>query len=140
MDERQRKASATLEAAERMVAGIQRRAQKMASVEELNAYFAADAMVLKVRELAERLRELHDPVKADDIENVYIDPSELNRAFSTDPATGLEPGAPPTTPPIPAILAIAAEDKKPAAQDKPKRPTAQPPHTTAADKPTGDDK
>jgi hypothetical protein len=69
LDERQRRASATLDAAERMIAGIERRAQKMTSVDEFNAYFAADAMVLKVRELAGRLRELQDPVKADDLES-----------------------------------------------------------------------
>jgi SpoVK/Ycf46/Vps4 family AAA+-type ATPase len=69
MDERQRHATSTLESAERMVAGAERRAKKMGSVEELNAYFAADATILKIRELANRLRELHDPVKADDIEN-----------------------------------------------------------------------
>jgi hypothetical protein len=45
-----------------------RRAQKMKDVEDMNAYFAADAMVLKVREMAEQLRELDEAVKADDLE------------------------------------------------------------------------
>lgn len=36
--------------------------------DELNAFFAGDALILKLRELAERLRELKDSVKADDVE------------------------------------------------------------------------
>ena len=68
VEERQRKASTILQAAERILSGIMRRAQKMKDVEDMNAYFAADAMVLKVREMAEQLRELDEAVKADDLE------------------------------------------------------------------------
>ncbi len=68
IEDRQRKASGAVEAAERIMQGVMRRVQKLEDVEALNAYFAADPMVMKVRELADRLRELADPVKADDLE------------------------------------------------------------------------
>ncbi len=69
IEDRQRKASSLSQAAEKILAGITRRAQKMDDVEKLNAYFAADAMVLKVREMADKLREFKEPVKADDLQN-----------------------------------------------------------------------
>ncbi|MEC9441432.1 MAG: DNA repair ATPase [Myxococcota bacterium] len=69
IEARQRKASTINQAAEKILAGIQRRARKMEDVEALNAYFAADAMVIKIREMATQLRELKEPVKADDLEN-----------------------------------------------------------------------
>ncbi len=68
LEERQRRAHNTAEAAERILQGIQRRTARMRDVDELNAYFAADPMVLKVRELVESLRELDDPVRADDVQ------------------------------------------------------------------------
>lgn len=68
VDERQRKASTIIGSAERTLASVQRRAQKMKDVEALNAYFAADSSIIKLREQAERLRELNEVVKADDIE------------------------------------------------------------------------
>ena len=69
IETRQRKASSLAQAAEKILAGIGRRAKKMEDVEKLNAYFAADAMVLKVREMADTLRELKEPVRADDLAN-----------------------------------------------------------------------
>lgn len=69
VESRQRKASTLSQAAEKIISGITRRAQKMDDVEKLNAYFAADAMVLKVREMADQLRDLKEPVKADDLAN-----------------------------------------------------------------------
>ncbi|HEY0024746.1 MAG TPA: DNA repair ATPase [Longimicrobium sp.] len=68
LDDRQRKAQSVLEAANRIVAGLGRRTEKFATPDELNAFFAGDPLILKVRELAERLRALKDPVKADDVE------------------------------------------------------------------------
>lgn len=68
LDERQRKAQAVVDAATRVLTSIERRAQKFADVQQLNTFFAADAMVLKVRELVAQLRDLDNAVKADDIE------------------------------------------------------------------------
>ena len=68
LDERQRKARSVLDAATRILDGLAKRTERFASADELNAFFAGDPLVLKLRELAERLRELRDSVKADDVE------------------------------------------------------------------------
>ncbi|KIP97356.1 MULTISPECIES: DNA repair ATPase [Pseudomonas] len=68
LDERQRKAQALLDAARRILDSLGRRTARFDQAEELNAFFAADPLILKLRELAERLRELKDSVKADDVE------------------------------------------------------------------------
>ncbi|KRG53119.1 DNA repair ATPase [Stenotrophomonas beteli] len=68
LDDRQRKARSVLDAANRILDGLAKRTERFNSPEELNAFFAGDPLILKLRELAERLRTLHDNVKADDIE------------------------------------------------------------------------
>ncbi|HEU0306701.1 MAG TPA: DNA repair ATPase, partial [Lysobacter sp.] len=68
MDERQRKAQSVLDAANRILEGLGRRTEKFASADELNAFFAGDPLILKLRELAGRLRGYKDSVKADDVE------------------------------------------------------------------------
>jgi hypothetical protein len=68
LDDRQRRAQSVLEAANRILEGLGRRTEKFATQDELNAFFAGDPLILKVRELADRLRALKDPVKADDVE------------------------------------------------------------------------
>jgi len=68
LDERQRKAQAVMDAAARILEGLGRRTARFADNDELNAFFAGDALILKLRELAERLRALKDNVKADDVE------------------------------------------------------------------------
>ena len=69
MDQRQRRAQNMMRAAERILTGVQRRAASFSELAELNAWFAADAMVHKVRDLAEGLRELGDSVKADELDS-----------------------------------------------------------------------
>jgi hypothetical protein len=69
LDERQRKAQSVLDAANRIFDGLGRRTERFTTPDELNAFFAGDALVMKLRELAERLRALKDSVKADDIES-----------------------------------------------------------------------
>ncbi|MBD9414833.1 DNA repair ATPase [Pseudomonas sp. PDM16] len=68
LDERQRKAQSVLDAAKRILDSLARRTAKFTQAEELNAFFAADPLILKLREMTGRLRELKDSVKADDIE------------------------------------------------------------------------
>lgn len=68
LDERQRKAVSVMDAAQRILEGLGRRTERFASADELNAFFAGDALIQKLRELAARLRELKDSVKADDVE------------------------------------------------------------------------
>ena len=68
MDERQRRAGSLHDAAKRILDSLGRRTERLTEMAELNAFFAADPLILKLRELTARLRELHDSVKADDIE------------------------------------------------------------------------
>ncbi len=68
MDERQRKSQSLADAASRILEGLSRRTARIAGMDELNAFFAGDPLILKLRDLAERLRGLKDSVKADDVE------------------------------------------------------------------------
>lgn len=68
VDERQRRAQNLANAAERILSGIQRRSLNFKELDELNTYFSSDSMVMKIRELANQLRELNESVRADDIE------------------------------------------------------------------------
>lgn len=68
LDDRQRKARAVLDAALRILEGFARRTARFADLDELNAFFAGDPLILKLRELIGRLRSLKDSVKADDVE------------------------------------------------------------------------
>ncbi len=69
MDDRQRKAASVMDAAHRILEGLARRTERFASADELNAFFAGDALIQKLRELSARLRELKDSVRADDVES-----------------------------------------------------------------------
>ncbi|WP_437323247.1 DNA repair ATPase [Sorangium sp. So ce381] len=68
LDERQRRVSNLVAAADRIVQGVARRARTFAGVDELNTYFASDAMVAKLRDLAADLHALGDSVKGDEVE------------------------------------------------------------------------
>ena len=67
VDERQRRAQTLLQAADRIVQGIGRKAATFKSLDELNAYFAADPMVGKLRQISGQLLELQDTVKSDEV-------------------------------------------------------------------------
>ena len=69
LDERSRRAENTVSAGNRILQGVARRAKSFKSVDELNAYFASDPMVLKLRDLSDRLLELGDTVKADELQS-----------------------------------------------------------------------
>ncbi|MGK4003452.1 DNA repair ATPase [Sorangium sp. So ce1036] len=68
LDERQRRVSNLVAAADRIVQGVARRARSFAGVDELNTYFASDPMVAKIRDLAAQLHALGDSVKGDEVE------------------------------------------------------------------------
>lgn len=68
VDARNRRIGAILSSADRILEGVQRRSRTFAEPDELNAWFASDPMVLKLRQLAEQLAELGDTVKQDEIE------------------------------------------------------------------------
>ncbi len=69
LDDRQRKSQSLADAAARILEGLSRRTARIAGMDELNAFFAGDPLILKLRDLAERLRGLKDSVKADDVES-----------------------------------------------------------------------
>lgn len=68
IDDRQRRAQNLLTAADRLLDSLQRRTTRLQSQDELNAFFASDPLALKTREIIEKLREINDNVKADDID------------------------------------------------------------------------
>ncbi len=67
--ERQRRAANLGKAAQRILEGVSRRAVQLATADEINAYFAADAMVQKLRDIGAELGTLGDGVKADELES-----------------------------------------------------------------------
>ncbi|MCA9604217.1 MAG: DNA repair ATPase, partial [Myxococcales bacterium] len=67
LDERQRRAAGLVTAADRILEGVARRARTFDDADTLNAWFASDAMVLKLRDLVERLGDLGDNVHAEEI-------------------------------------------------------------------------
>jgi hypothetical protein len=64
---RQRRAGALFTAADRIIKGITRRTATFKSQDELNGYFAADPMVLKINDTVEKLKVIGDSVKADEL-------------------------------------------------------------------------
>jgi MoxR-like ATPase len=68
LEQRQRRAEQLSSAAERILQGIARRADTLLDVDALNAFFASDAMVAKLRSTSAKLRELGDVVRADEID------------------------------------------------------------------------
>jgi hypothetical protein len=67
VDERQRRAQNLFTAAERILTGVARRAKSFSTPDELNAYFASDAMIQKLGDLAEQLDKLGDSVKSEEV-------------------------------------------------------------------------
>ena len=66
--ERQRRAANLQKAATRILEGVARRAAHLATSDEVNAYFASDAMVQKLRDIVAEMGTLGDSVKADELE------------------------------------------------------------------------
>ena len=69
LEARQRRAQTLLVAADRILEGVGRRARLLESADDLNGFFAADAMVMKLRQLADELAELGDTVKSEEIQS-----------------------------------------------------------------------
>ncbi|MFW7524545.1 DNA repair ATPase [Vibrio ostreicida] len=64
----QRRVQNLLQAAEVTLASIEKRLSKFDDVSGLNSYFATDAMVLKLQQLSESIRQLGDSVKSDSLD------------------------------------------------------------------------
>ncbi len=69
LDARNSRAQTLADAAGRMLENIERRTRRFESDDELNTYLASDALVIKVRDIVEQLRELDSSVKADDVDS-----------------------------------------------------------------------
>jgi len=69
VEQRNRKASALLSAATRILKGIQHRLGQFKTIAEINGYCASDLMVEKVRDIVAQLLDLGDTVKADDLQS-----------------------------------------------------------------------
>ncbi|SFF44406.1 DNA repair ATPase [Actinacidiphila alni] len=67
-DERAQRAQRLAASAERVLAGVRRRAAELATLDDVNTYFASDPMAAQHRRIAGQLRELGDPARAAEAE------------------------------------------------------------------------
>jgi hypothetical protein len=68
VEARNRRATALMNAADRILKGIQARIGALKTVNEINGYYASDLMIEKVRDIVRELTDLGDTVKVDDIQ------------------------------------------------------------------------
>ena len=68
LDERARRTDRLVESADRILSGVRRRAAALGSPDEVNTYFATDAMVNRLRGIADELRALDDGVRAEELD------------------------------------------------------------------------
>jgi hypothetical protein len=68
IERRNKRVQALATAADRILAGVKTRVEAMTQTTAINAYFAADLMIDKVRDIVAELGELGDSVKVDDIQ------------------------------------------------------------------------
>lgn len=66
---RNKRSLAMHQSGERIIEGIRKRLASFDKAEDINAYFASDLMVDKVRDLAQQLLKINDSVKADDLQS-----------------------------------------------------------------------
>ena len=66
---RNQRASALAQSAERIIKAVQSRLARLATLAEINGYFAADVLVEKVRQTVRELLDLGDTVKADELQS-----------------------------------------------------------------------
>ncbi len=92
LDARQRKAQNIQDAASRILTSIQRRVSKILTMDDINTFYASDALVMKVKAFVEQLRKLQDPVKADDIEARFKNDKEQAIRAIRDKADIFEEG------------------------------------------------
>ncbi|MBB6118437.1 DNA repair ATPase [Nocardiopsis algeriensis] len=68
VDERARRADRLSSSAERVLDGVRRRVASLTTLEDVNTYFASDAMVARLRRTVEEMRELGESVRAEELE------------------------------------------------------------------------
>lgn len=69
IEQRQRKAQSLTSAGERILQSVQRRIKRFNEQDELNAFFAADGLVNKIRDIIAQLHSFDDSVKAEDLDS-----------------------------------------------------------------------
>jgi hypothetical protein len=69
VEARNRRATALMNAADRILRGIKARVDNMTSINDIHGYFASDLMIEKIRDIVEQLKDLDDTVKVDDIQS-----------------------------------------------------------------------
>jgi hypothetical protein len=69
LEARNRRATAMVSSADRILKAIHNRVSKFNDVSEVNGYFASDLMIEKVRDVIAELKELEENVKADDLQS-----------------------------------------------------------------------
>ncbi len=69
VEARNKRANALQSAADRILKGIRGRVSSLETVNEINGYFASDLMIEKIRDIVEKLRDMEDPIKADEIQS-----------------------------------------------------------------------
>ena len=69
IEARNRRATALMNAADRILKGIRNRVANFNSVDEINSYFSSDLMIDKVRDIVSELEDLDESVKVDDIQS-----------------------------------------------------------------------
>lgn len=93
VDERSRRADRLASSAERVLTGVHRRVATLTTLEEINTYFASDAMVARLRRTAEEMRELGEAVRAEELDGrILAARQEAGRALQ-DRADLYETGA-----------------------------------------------
>ena len=66
---RNRRATALMSAADRILGGIRSRVAGFDSIDQINSYFASDLMIDKIRDIVSSLGELDESVKVDDVQS-----------------------------------------------------------------------
>ncbi len=69
VEARNKRATALMNSADRILKGIRNRVKGFETVNEINGYFAADLMIDKTRDIVKKLIEMEDSVKADEIQS-----------------------------------------------------------------------
>ena len=69
VESRNKRATALMQAAERIIKGVKSRVSNFESVDEINSYFASDLMIDKVRDIVGKLTEMGESVKVDDVQS-----------------------------------------------------------------------
>ncbi|GHC96606.1 hypothetical protein GCM10007079_49450 [Nocardiopsis terrae] len=72
VDERSRRADRLASSAARVLEGVHRRIAALTTLEDINTYFASDAMVARLRRTVEEMRELGETVRAEELQGQVL--------------------------------------------------------------------